>query len=160
VQIDEKNLQLLTTGQKALASADAYPEQRLSALLVYINPGVDVQRGSVEVKLDVPEPPVYLRQDMTVSVDIQVARRSQAVLVASDALRDTDLANPWVLKIEGRHARRQPVRLGLRGGGFSEVLEGLRPGDLVLPAKTTDIHDGSRLRAVAALPAETRPPAP
>ncbi|MDM0116359.1 efflux RND transporter periplasmic adaptor subunit [Variovorax sp. J22R133] len=57
VQIDEKNLQLLATGQKAKASADAYPEQRFAAELVYINPAIDVQRGSVEVKLDVPQPP-------------------------------------------------------------------------------------------------------
>lgn len=160
VQIDEKNLQFLAPGQKALASADAYPDKRLAAELVYINPGVDVQRGSVEVKLDVPEPPAYLRQDMTVSVDIQVAQRPQAVLVASDALHDADLAVPWVLKVEGRHARRQPVRVGLRGGGFSEVLEGLQPGDLVLPAKTADIWDGSRLRAVVATPVDTRPLSP
>ena len=32
------------------------------------------QRASVEVKLSVPEPPDYLRQDMTVSVDIEIAR--------------------------------------------------------------------------------------
>jgi HlyD family secretion protein len=46
-----------------------------------IDPGVDVQRGSVEVKPAVPEPPAYLRQDMTVSVDIRVAARRNAVLV-------------------------------------------------------------------------------
>jgi len=135
VQIDEKNLQMLAPGQKAIASADAYPGQRMLAELVYINPGVDVQRGSVEVKLDVPQAPAYLRQDMTVSVDIQVAQRQQAVLVPIDALHDADLASAWVLKVEGRHARRQPVRLGLRASGFAEVLDGLRPGDLVLPAK-------------------------
>lgn len=160
VQIDEKNLQLLAPGQKAQASADAYPEGRLAAELAYINPGVDLQRGSVEVKLDVPEPPAYLLQDMTVSVDIQVARRSQVVLVASDALRGADSAQPWVLKVEGRRVRRQPVRLGLRGGGFSEVLEGLLPGDLVLSAKTIDIDHGSRVRATVAAPAQTRPPLP
>ncbi|MET3494451.1 efflux RND transporter periplasmic adaptor subunit [Variovorax boronicumulans] len=160
VQIDERNLQLLEPGHKAQASADAYPERRLAAELVYINPGVDLQRGSVEVKLDVPEPPDYLRQDMTVSVDIQVARRPQAVLVASDAVRGTDSAQPWVLKVDGRHARRQPVRLGLHGGGFSEVLEGLLPGDLVLSARTADIEHGSRVRATVVAPAQTHPPSP
>ena len=160
VQIDEKNLQMLAPGQKAIASADAYPGERMSAELVYINPGVDVQRGSVEVKLDVAQPPAYLRQDMTVSVDIQVAQRPQAVLVVSDALRDADLANAWVLKVDGRRARRQPVHLGLRGNGFAEVLDGLRPGDLVLPAKTPGIGDGSRLRATAVLPPDARVPSP
>ena len=51
VQIDEKHLNLLKLGQSAQVSADAYPDQRFTAELVYINPGVDAQRGSVEVKL-------------------------------------------------------------------------------------------------------------
>src|SRR4029079_10268914 len=51
VDIDEKNLRLLAIGQKALASADAYPQQRFAAELVYINPGVNAQTGAVEVKL-------------------------------------------------------------------------------------------------------------
>ncbi|MGZ5651580.1 MAG: HlyD family secretion protein, partial [Usitatibacter sp.] len=57
VQIDEKNLALLKLGQDALASADAYPGQRFAAQVAYINPGIDPLRGSVEVKLRVPQPP-------------------------------------------------------------------------------------------------------
>jgi HlyD family secretion protein len=150
IQIDEKNLHLLTPGQQAQASADAYPDQRFAARLVYINPGVDVQRGSVEVKLAVPAPPDYLRQDMTVSVDIKVGSRKDAILVPSDALRDAETPQPWVLKIDGRHARRQAVRVGLHSGGLSEVLEGLKAGDLVVSAAVPNIRDGSRLRPVAA----------
>ncbi|SEA55282.1 HlyD family secretion protein [Variovorax sp. YR216] len=146
VQIDEKNLALLALGQQAVASADAYADQHFAAELVYINPGVDVQRGSIEVKLAVPHPPASLRQDMTVSVQIRTAFRSQAVLLASDAVRDADRGQPWVLKVDGHHARRQGVKLGLHSGGLSEVLEGLQPGDLVVPASTPDIAEGSRLR--------------
>ena len=87
VQIDEKNLAQLKLGQKALGSADAFPRERFAAELVYINPGIDALRGSVEVKLRVPIPPDYLRQDMTVSVDIEVARSAGAVLVPADAVR-------------------------------------------------------------------------
>ncbi|MDM0116360.1 hypothetical protein QTI66_29835 [Variovorax sp. J22R133] len=87
---------------------------------------------------------------MTVSVDIQVASRAQAVLVPTDAIHDADPARPWVLKVAGHRARRQSVRIGLHGGGVSEVLEGLRPGDLVVPQRATFIADGSRLRAVVA----------
>ena len=54
VQVDEKNLAQLKLGQKALASADAYPHERFDAELFYINPGIDALRGSVEVKLRVP----------------------------------------------------------------------------------------------------------
>ncbi|OYU99888.1 MAG: efflux transporter periplasmic adaptor subunit, partial [Burkholderiales bacterium PBB5] len=37
VDIDEKNLQLLALGQRALASADAFAQQRFEAVLAYIN---------------------------------------------------------------------------------------------------------------------------
>jgi HlyD family secretion protein len=148
VQIDEKNLRLLAMGQDAQASADAYADQRFSARLVYINPGVDVQRGSVEVKLAVPKPPDYLTQDMTVSVDIQVAARKDAVLVRTDDVRDIGTPSPWVLTVDGSKARRRSVRLGLRSGGQCEVLEGLEAGDRVVPVTGNSVRDGTRLRPI------------
>jgi HlyD family secretion protein len=151
VAIDEKNLHLLALGQKALVSADAYVEQRFTAVLAYINPGVNALTGAVEIKLDVPEPPLVLKQDMTVSVDIEVARRPGAVLVASSTVRESEGAAPWVMLVEQDTAVRRPVRLGLKSGGFAEVLEGLREGDRVLPASVA-ITAGARVR--------TTPPAP
>jgi HlyD family secretion protein len=158
VQIDEKNLALLRPGQAARASADAYPELRFDAQLAYINPGVDAQRGSIEVKLAVPSPPDYLRQDMTVSVDIRVAERRDAVLVPTDAVRDLGTPQPWVLKVVDGRARRQPLRLGLRGGGASEVLQGLSAGDFVVAAGSAELADGARIRPVAAAAAAVGPP--
>jgi HlyD family secretion protein len=149
LNIDEKNLRLIAVGQSALASADAYAQERFAATLAYINPAVNPQTGAVEVKLDVPTPPAHLRQDMTVSVDIAVAQRPQALLVPAGALRDLDSAAPWVLRVQGSRAQRQPLRVGLRSGAWAEVLDGLREGDQVLPASAT-LAPGSRLRVLAA----------
>jgi HlyD family secretion protein len=146
VQIEEKNLHLLKLNQSALASADAYPEQLFSAQLVYINPGINANRGSVEVKLRVPKPPDYLRQDMTVSVDIEVANSRNAVLVPSAALHDVNSVAPWVLKLNGNKVHRQAVTLGLRSDGMSEVLTGLSAGDQVVPITLVTITDGDRIR--------------
>lgn len=150
VQIDEKNLGLIALGQSAQASADAYAQQNFAAELVYINPGIDAQRGSVEVKLRVASPPAYLRQDMTVSVDIEVARRPNAVLVPTEAVHDADGKSPWVLRVENGRARRESVVLGLRSNGFSEVLRGLKPQDQVVPADVANVRDASRLRVASA----------
>jgi HlyD family secretion protein len=151
VQIDEKNLALLALGQGALASADAYPLQRFIAQLAYINPGVNATTGAVEVKLDVAAPPAVLKQDMTVSVDIEVARRPKALIVPIAAVHDADGAAPWVLRIEGRHAVRVGVHLGLRSGGLTEVVDGLAQGDAIVITPAT-ITPGARIRA-AAVPA-------
>ena len=131
VQIDEKHLSQLKIGQAATASADAYSKEQFPAVLSYINPGVDAQRGSVTVKLQVPQAPSYLQQDMTVSLNIEVAKRSQAILLATEAVRDIE-KSAWVLQIVNGKAVRQPIQIGLRGPGYCEVLKGLQPNDVVI----------------------------
>lgn len=148
VQIDEKNLGLIAIGQKALASADAYASQTFPAEIVYINPGVDLQRASVEVKLRVAEPPSYLRQDMTVSVDIEVARRPGVLVLPAADVRGQQNGEPWVLKVDGGRAVRQPVKTGITSGGKIEVTGGLAEGDVVVPPSQAAAKVGARVRAV------------
>jgi len=147
--IDEKNLHLLALGQKALVSADAYPQTHFDATLVFMNPGVNPQTGAVEVKLDVAQPPAFLRQDMTVSVDIEVAQRKAALLVSAAVVHEPESAQPWALRLNGRRAVKAPLQLGLRSGGFYEVLGGVQEGELLLPVSAA-ITPGDRvsLRAV------------
>ena len=146
LQIDERNLGRLATGQKALASADAFAQQRFGAELVYINPGVDAQRGTVEVKLRVPQPPAYLRQDMTVSADIEVGRSAGALAVPAEAVHDASGAAPWVMRVSAGRVERRPVKLGLRGDSVVEVREGIEAGDTVVVGATAGIRVGQRVR--------------
>lgn len=150
-QIDERNLGLLQPGQAALASADAYADQRFEARLSEVSPGVDAQRGSVEVKLAVPKPPAYLRQDMTVSVEIEVARRPQVLSLPLEAVVQADSAQPfaWVLDAQDRLQRRE-LRLGLRAGGVVEVQQGLKAGERVLLAPDRRWKAGQHLRQAGA----------
>ena len=157
IQIDEKNLSKIALGQKAFGSADAFPNQRFDAVVAYINPGVDATRGSVEVKLAVASPPAYLRQDMTVSIDIETARRTATVVVATSTIEDATTDKPWVLVVRDRHAVKQFVTLGLRGDTRVEVLDGIRAGEGVVPTSKVGVKAGQRVRPqVVAIP----PPAP
>jgi HlyD family secretion protein len=100
----------------------------------------------VEVKLRVADAPAYLRQDMTVSVDIEIERHANALALPADAVRDLGAAKPWVLEVNGSRTRRQDVTLGLRGEGWVEVRSGLEAGDLVVPAADTSVKPGRRVR--------------
>ena len=146
--IDERNLGKMALGQPALASADAYPGQRFAATVAYINPGIDITRASLEIKLNVAKPPAYMRQDMTVSVDIEVARRSGVLMVPGRSVRDALSAQPWVLVLRDGHARRQAVTLGLQGNSQTEIRSGLAAGDRVLSAGSPVVV-GDRVRAAA-----------
>lgn len=147
LQIDERNLGRLKLGQPALASADAYPQERIAAEVVYINPGVDAQRGTVEVKLRIPRPPAYLKQDMTVSADIEVARSAGALALPAEAVHDATGGAPWVLLAKDGRAEQRAVSLGLRGGGIAEIRSGLEEGEAVLLPGEARIRPGQRVRA-------------
>ncbi len=101
----------------------------------------------MEVKLTVADPPPYLRQDMTVSVDIEVARREQALVVPARAVHDALSGAPWVMGIRGGRAVKRPVRLGLRGNTSIEIRDGLAEGDVVVPA-TARVLTGQRVRPI------------
>jgi HlyD family secretion protein len=145
-QVDERNLGTLAVGQSAIASSDAFPDRRFDAAIRFIAPGIDPQTGTVEVRLVVPTPPEYLRQDMTVSVDIETGRRDRTLSVPSDTLREVRGDRARVLAVRDGRVNPVEVRLGLRGLGRTEVLEGLTADDAVLPGNATVAPD-ARVRA-------------
>ncbi len=147
--IDERHLPLLQLGMSARAVADAFPGLPFEARLSYVAPAVDAERGSVAVRLALMEPPAFLKADMTVSVELFGGRRERALVLPSEAVRDIDRAQPWVLTLEQGQARRVSVRLGLRGVGAVEVTQGLAPGALVIP-QTEKALPGDRVRAAPA----------
>ncbi len=144
--VDEKHLRMLTLGMPAKAVADAFVGQPFDAKLTYIAPGVDAQRGTVDVRLEVLTPPAFLKPDMTVSVELVGGARKDALVLASVAVRDADRDAPWVLALQDGKAVRVPVKLGLRGVGSVEVLQGLNEGDTVIP-QTEKVVVGDKVRA-------------
>lgn len=146
-QVDEKNLPYLRIGQEAVASAEAFSGERFKALLYYVSPAVDVTRGSVEARFRVPQPPAHLRADMTVSIDIGVARKARALTVPAEAVREAAGARSVQLVRDGRVATVK-VETGVRTAARVEIVSGLAADDSVLV--TRGVADGTRVRPRAA----------
>lgn len=146
VEPDERNLALLAMGQPALASAEAFPDQSFPAQVSFIAPAVDARRGTIEVRLTVPEPPAYLRPDMTVSVEIEVNRKADALTLPADAIRGLATRTPWVLVAEGGLAVRRDVTTGMRGDSNVEITAGLGPDSMIIPAGERDLEPGMKVR--------------
>ena len=142
-QIDEKNLPYLRNGQQAIASSEAFSGERFKATLYYVSPSVDVTRGSVEARFRVPEPPPYLRADMTVSIDIGIARKDRALTVPAEAVRESAGVRSVQVVRDGR-AVTTKIETGVRSAARVEIVSGLTEGEAVLLTK--GIADGSRVR--------------
>ena len=136
VPLDEQNLPYLALGQTAQVIADAYPQRPFPAQLNFIAPSIDPQRGTIEVKLGVDPVPDFLRQDMTVSVNIETARRDQALVIHNDAVFDIKGNNASVWVVRDNRLYRQAIQFGLKSATQVEVLKGLTAGDQVLQDPT------------------------
>ena len=146
-QIDERNLSLLRVGQPAVASADAYAGQQFTAVVSRIAPGVDAQRGAVQVKLRVEHPPDFLRQDMTISVEIEVLRKPAALLLPLEAVHELDSPQPWVWALDTEdRVQRTPVMLGVRSGPRVEITSGVVAGTRVVASAAAELKTGQRIR--------------
>lgn len=148
VALDEKSLAPLAPGQLGRVVADAWPERPVAARVSFIAPAVDAGRGTVDVHLDLVEPAPFLRQGMTVSVNIETARRERALVLPNDALHDVQGTQATVFVIEDGRVRRRPVVLGLRSSTQSQVLDGLRAGEAVLAA-AAELGTRARVRLTA-----------
>jgi len=156
-QIDEKNLSMLREGMRAIASADAFPTQKFDAELIYLAPSVDVTRGTVEARLRVDKPPAFLRDDMTVSAEVVVARKTNALSIPANAVRESADRKVVLVVPAGGHgaAEERAVTLGIRSLRRAEVVEGLSAGEAVITDEK--IRAGQRVRAVAPVaPTRTR----
>ena len=159
-QVDERFLDQLQPGQKAAVVADAFAGQRFAARVLSIAPAVDAQRGAIEVTFALDaQAPAYLREDMTLSVEVETARRERALVLPQAALRGAVAGDTGtVLVLQDGRAQARNVRLGLRTLDAVEVLEGLHEGDTVLRGGAGQAGDRVRARTVgwaagAAVPA-------
>lgn len=149
VQVDERNLSRIRIGQKAVASADANPGETFSAVLSSIDSTIDADRGSVEVKFTLDREPAFLKENMTVSVDIEVARRAGTLLLPLNAVADAAGSRPHVLVVEDGLATERAVTLGARDAEMAEVLSGLAEGLTVIPA-SAGVVAGQKVRLAGA----------
>lgn len=146
-QVDERFLEQLQTGQPAAVVADAFPGQPFAAKVSALGAAVDAQRGAIEVTLDLAGPaPAFLREDMSLSVEVETARRDSALTLPLAALRGAPAGDRGnVLLAQDGRAQPRDVRLGLRTLEAAEVLEGLADGDTVL--LSSKVQAGRRVRA-------------
>lgn len=152
VPIDERNLGVLRVGQTAICLTDAYANQTFKARVSFIAPTVDPQRGTVDIRLTVDPVPDYLRQDMTVTVNIETGKRANAVTIPNDALYNQQGDNADILLINNHKIQNGRVTLGLKGLVMTEVTSGVKHGDWVVAmpsgksSSPSSLQNGRRVR--------------
>jgi Cu(I)/Ag(I) efflux system membrane fusion protein len=146
--VQESDLGLIRPGEIARASMVAFPGRSFEGKVDFIYPTLSGETRTAKVRIVMPNPDLALRAAMYASVEIEVPASSATVLAVSDSAVIDSGARQVVLieKGEGRFAPRA-VKIGARGGGFVEVLDGVSEGERVVTGANFLIDAESNLKA-------------
>ena len=105
-----------------------------------ITPMGDAVAKTYRVRIGLPDD-TPLMIGMSVEANIVTREKPGALLVPVVAVRDGA-----VFVIDGEHARRRTVTLGIRGTRLVEVTAGLEEGDRIAVPPAEGLADGARVR--------------
>jgi Cu(I)/Ag(I) efflux system membrane fusion protein len=156
--VAEADLPAIKIGTRVTVAVRAYPAQPIEGEVTFIYPELRTETRTARVRIEVPNPEGRLKIDMYADVIFQAgADESPVIAVPTSAIIDSGTRQiVLVAKSEGRFEPR-PVKLGRRGDGYAEVLEGIADGEKVVTAANFLIDAESNLRA--ALQAFSQPEA-
>ena len=121
----------LRVGQSASATLTAFPGETFGGRIIAILPAAQTDSRTITVRIELPNRGGRLRPGMFAQVALG-GTGSTALLVPSEAVIRTGTRT--IVMLATGNGRYQPaeVRTGREGGGQTEILEGLAPGEEVV----------------------------
>jgi membrane fusion protein, copper/silver efflux system len=158
-EVFEADLPWVREGDEAEMRLAGVPGRTFAGRIAYVYPFVQPDTRTVRVRLEYANPDRVLKPDMFADVTVHADRRVDALAVPAEAVvRSGTRDRVFVVQAPGRFEPR-PVTLGLTSGGWSQVLEGLKPGDEVVTSAQFLIDSESKLREATAKMLEPKPAA-
>jgi Cu(I)/Ag(I) efflux system membrane fusion protein len=145
--VAEADITAISVGMTATVTLRANPMQPVDGKITFIYPVLKPETRTVSVRIELPNPDGLLKPGMYADVVFNVGGDEAVMAVPNSAVIDSGTRRVvLVAKGEGRFEPRV-VKLGRRGGGFVEVLEGLNADEEVVTSATFLIDAESNLKA-------------
>ena len=146
-RLPERNFAQIRVGQPVLVVADALPGETWRATLEAINPRVDANGRSLELRARLANNAGKLKPGMFVRVRAIVGERANALVVPEEAIVPAG-DDFYVYKVVDEAARRVKVAIGVRRDAKVEIIDGLAAGDQVVTLGMRLSRDGQPVRVV------------
>ncbi|MDB5363171.1 MAG: efflux transporter periplasmic adaptor subunit [Rhodospirillales bacterium] len=147
-QVQEQDLGTIQPGETARATFVAFPGRSFEGKVEFIYPSLSAETRTARVRIVLPNPDGKLRAAMYANVEIDGSAGAEPALsVPNSAVLDSGTRQVvLVAGDEGRFEPR-PVKLGIRGDDWVQVLDGIEPGERVVVGANFLIDAESNLRA-------------
>jgi Cu(I)/Ag(I) efflux system membrane fusion protein len=141
-------LSFVRTGMAATVLSPFLPERSRAGKVAYIDPYLNPETRTAQVRVVVPNTRGELKPDMFVDVILSASLGNQLAIPESAVLYAGDRRVVFVDLGDGRFAPRA-VTLGAKAGDEYEVLGGLRAGEIVVTSGNFLIAAESKLKSAA-----------
>ena len=134
-QVYEKDLGMIRDGGGASITTDAYPDRLFRGHVTYVDPNINQDTRTAQVRVELDNPGKILKIGMYVNVAFGSAGMSERTVptIPSGAVQNmNDNQVVFVATEKPNVFLVRPVRLGKESKGESIVLEGLNVGDRVV----------------------------
>jgi membrane fusion protein (multidrug efflux system) len=145
-RLPERNLSQIQVGQAVEVVADALPGVPWQGQIEAINPRIDANGRSLELRARLDNASGKLRPGMFVRVRVIVGERN-GLLVPEEAIVPQG-EEFYVYKVVDGAARRVPVKIGVRRAAQVEIVQGIAAGDQVVTAGMRLSRDGQPVRVL------------
>ena len=130
--VPESDIARYKNGQALTVSVWAYPGRTFNGRITTIGSTVDPNTRRVFLRSEIEDPEHLLRSGMFAGFVIKTGETERSLALPVDGItREGDgTMSAWVTTDRKRFTRRT-VKLGVQQDGYHQILEGLKPGELV-----------------------------
>jgi HlyD family secretion protein len=144
IGVQESLISQVEKGQSASLQVTAYPGQEFPGVVTSISPSADLESRTFTVHVTPVEGQELLRSGMFANVDILAQENKNTILAPREAIvQNNNQPTVFVVKDDSTVEERT-VTTGLFDQNRVEILEGLKPGDVVVVAGQINLLDGSK----------------
>ncbi len=144
----EQDLGMVHQGQPAAVRVDAYPDKVFNGKITFIYPTVTPETRTAKVRVELSNVQALLKPAMYARVEFASSHNKGKVLAVPDsAVLDSGTRQLVLVELGAGRFEPRVVKLGMRGDGYIEVLDGLKAGEVVVVSANFLIDAESNLKA-------------
>ncbi|ANN96098.1 TPA: efflux RND transporter periplasmic adaptor subunit [Legionella pneumophila] len=138
-QVYEEDLGKVKVGQEVNVHVLSYPKQTFPGQVTLIEPNLDPLTRTVNVRITLDNKEGLLKPGMFVRANVILTHNKAALTVPNAALLQAD-NQQFVFVQNGGTYKRVDVKVGAVEDDYSEIIDGLVPGDLVVTQGNLELY--------------------
>ena len=145
-RVPEAYFAIVQVGQTIALDIDALPGKQFTGTVYAIDPLLDQNGRAIVIRARIPNPDSRLKPGLFVRVSLIYATRDNAIMIPEQSIVPIG-DKKFVFTVVDGKAKQVAIRTGERVKTMVEVVEGLKPDDVVVTAGQIKIRDGAAVQA-------------